>query len=215
MIKAIEEGPLHPSGRRAVTTSLKVASSTSLPLLDRVVDFVLTSPPYCTRIDYAMATAIELAVLGYGSSGGLGALRRQLIGTSTVPAEVPEASAAWGPSCCEFMQKVAGHRAKASGTYYYKNHAQYFTSISQSLAELGRVLNPGGTCVLVAQDSYYKDVHNDLPQIFVEMASAHGLKLVRREDFRLAATMARVNPRARQYRSRFNATESVLCLSKE
>ena len=43
----------------------------------------------------------------------------------------------------------------------------------------------GGRAVLVVQDSYYKDVHNDLPTITAEMAQSVGLKLQRREDFRL------------------------------
>ena len=29
-------------------------------------DAVIGSPPYCTRIDYVIATSIELAILGFG-----------------------------------------------------------------------------------------------------------------------------------------------------
>mgnify|MGYP000093024786 CR=1 FL=1 len=40
------------------------ADSKSLPLQSNNVDFILTSPPYCTRIDYAVSMRPELAVLG-------------------------------------------------------------------------------------------------------------------------------------------------------
>ena len=66
------------------TAYIDVASSDSLPIPDRSVDFVLTSPPYCTRIHYAVATAPELAVLGYSKDVMSETLRRKLIGTSTV-----------------------------------------------------------------------------------------------------------------------------------
>ncbi|MDQ0340573.1 hypothetical protein J2S00_003397 [Caldalkalibacillus uzonensis] len=35
---------------------LDVATSEQLPITDNTVNLVLTSPPYCTRIDYAMLT---------------------------------------------------------------------------------------------------------------------------------------------------------------
>jgi DNA modification methylase len=202
-----------PTSNREVSVS--VASSSSLPVHDNCVDLVLTSPPYCTRIDYAVATMIELAVLGYAPRGSLEVLRRQLIGTSTVPATVPDISSEWGETCRTFLQKVNSHTSKASTTYYLKSHVQYFASIDKSLAELSRVLKPGGKCVLVAQDSYYKDVHNNLPRIITEMGAAHSLKLVRRANFCLARTMAGVNPAVRPYRNYFGATESVLWLRKQ
>ncbi len=43
---------------------LEVASSDHLPVESSSIDAVITSPPYCTRIDYVVKTAPELAVLG-------------------------------------------------------------------------------------------------------------------------------------------------------
>jgi hypothetical protein len=39
----------------------------SLPLDAESVDLVITSPPHCARIDYAVKTKFELAVMGVGS----------------------------------------------------------------------------------------------------------------------------------------------------
>jgi len=134
---------------------LKVASSESLPLKTSSVDFVLASPPYCTRIDYAVATSAELSLLGFGYGSGFAELRRGLIGNTTVPEKAPPTSAAWGETCLGFLGDLREHGSKASATYYYKNHLQYFRSLSASVAEISRVLRRGGGCVLVVQDSYY------------------------------------------------------------
>jgi hypothetical protein len=193
---------------------LKVASSEKLPLQTGSVDFVLASPPYCTRIDYAMATSAELSLLGFGPRSGFKELRRGLTGSVTVPKASPVVSQTWGPTCLGFLGALHGHASKASATYYYKNHLQYFRSLSASVAEIGRVLRTDGGCVLVVQDSYYKDLHNDLPVILTEMAATGGLALTDRNDFPLSRTMAGVNPGTKGYRESFNATESVLTFRK-
>lgn len=193
-----------------VTISLNRADSRRLPIGDQEVDFVVTSPPYCTRIDYAVATAIELAVLGVGEES-FDDLRRSLLGTSTVPTALGENGyPPWGESCTRFLESVRSHTSKASACYYYKNHLQYFRGLYQSIGEISRVTRSGGGLFVIIQDSYYKDIHNDLPATFTEMASTHGFSLVRREDFSSATSMANVNPRARQYCRKRMTTESVL-----
>jgi hypothetical protein len=190
-----------------------LASAESLPLQSESVDFVLTSPPYCTRLDYAVATMPELAVLGCG--GNLFTqLRRALTGTLTVNKLIPSISPKWGGTCEAFLKNLRNHPSKASGTYYLKTHLQYFESVERSLAEIYRVLRSRTRCVIVVQDSYYKDVRNDLPRIFTDMAEIKGFKLARREDFELSRSMARINPRARKYRQSPTGVESVLCFSK-
>lgn len=188
---------------------LDVASSTQLPLSDRSVDLVLSSPPYCTRIDYAIATLPELAILGF-SKEKLRALRNQMIGTSTISKAQPLPSEEWGVTCTKLLNRIKGHESKASATYYYKNHLQYFGGMFDSLGECKRVLRPDGNCVLVVQDSYYKNVHNDLPKIITEMAEAKGLSLTMRRNFEQTRTLAGVHPGTKAYRSSFGATESVL-----
>lgn len=157
-----------------------------------------------------MATSAELSLLGFGSNSGFKELRRGLIGSVTVPKAAPAISATWGQTCLGFLGALHQHSSKASATYYYKNHLQYFQSLSASVSEIGRVLRPRGMCVLVVQDSYYKDLHNNLPVILTEMGAASELELEQRNDFPLSRTMAGINPGARDYRASFNATESVL-----
>ena len=190
-----------------------LASADSLPLANGSVDFILTSPPYCTRIDYAIATKPELAILGYGGDR-LRNLRHTLTGTLTVNGLASPPGADWGQACSHFLKKLRNHPSKASETYYLRTHLQYFGSIARSLSEIQRVMRGGSRCVLVVQDSYYKNVRNDLASIFIEMSQLRGLKLERRQDFHLSRTMSRINPRTRKYRQQHTAVESVLCLLK-
>jgi hypothetical protein len=82
------------------------------------------------------------------------------------------------------------------------------------MREIGRVLRSDGKCVVVVQDSYYKNLHNNLPVILTEMALSNGLATEGRRDFPLSRTMAGINPGAKDYRDSFGATESVLVLRK-
>lgn len=193
---------------------IAVASSENLPLGPACIDFVLGSPPYCTRIDYAVSTSIELSLLGYSAGQQFEGLRRSLIGNTTVPKIPPSTTEELGPTCLQFLDRLARHPSKASPTYYLKNHLQYFYSIRASLAEIARVMKRDARCMLVVQDSYYKDLRNDLPTMFIEMAARQKLELVGRRDFPLSRTMAGLNPRIRDYRQLRSALESVLSFVK-
>jgi hypothetical protein len=194
-------------------TNIRMNSSEALPLPDESVRFSLGSPPYCTRIDYAVATRPELAVLGH-TEESFRLLRERLMGTPTVPKNAPDEQEEWGPTCLRFLHRVKRHRSRASDTYYYKNHAQYFHGLYQSIAEMRRVMSKDAQSVLVVQDSYYKDIRNNLAQVVTEMSSAHNLKLTQREDFRNSQTMAALNPSTRSYRQEFTAIESVLVFDR-
>jgi DNA modification methylase len=196
------------------TSILRVSNSERIPLCDGSVDLVLSSPPYCTRIDYAIATLPELAILGYAPGANLETLRRALIGTSTVPVVSPPISDAWGGTCVRFLEMVARHRSKASRSYYLKSHAQYFSSMFHSLTEIARVLKAGGLCVVVVQDSYYKDIHNDVPTILSEMMVEVGMSLERRIDFKVSNSRAYMHPEVKRYRRPCAPVESVLACSK-
>ena len=121
----------------------------------------------------------------------------------------------WGITCNKFLDSIKKHPSKASNTYYYKNHIQYFESIFNSLKEISRILKSGGLCSLIVQDSHYKEIHNDLPKIFIEMCEIDGLKLFLQSNFKSNRTRAGHNPAVRNHRKVFNQTESVLCFLKE
>lgn len=78
--------------------SVSLGDSTGLLLEDSSVDFVVTSPPYCTRIDYPISTRVELAVLGYDDDS-IDALRRSSMGTSSVRPPARQSCGDRGETC--------------------------------------------------------------------------------------------------------------------
>ncbi|WP_051505707.1 hypothetical protein [Mesorhizobium sp. WSM2561] len=184
-----------------------------MTLAQSSIDFVLTSPPYCTRIDYTAATRVELAVLGPLLKVRPRELGRQMIGSVQVPNDVIEINESWGPSCASFLAALKRHRSKASAGYYYKTHLDYFDKMARSLDRVSKALKPGGQAVFVIHDSYYKDIHNDLPTILEEMRTRQGLYLSGRQDFHLRS-MSDINPGRKTYMRPPGATKSVLCFLK-
>jgi SAM-dependent methyltransferase len=193
---------------------VKFGSSTNLPVESGSVRLSLTSPPYCTRIDYAVATLPELAILGYERDTSFDALRRKLIGTTTVEKSCDALDEKWGPTCLRLLDAVKNHKSRASDTYYFKNHLKYFSELYRSIMELRRVTASSGQVILVVQDSYYKEIHNDLPRIVTEMGEAAGLVSAGARHFPIKQLLAGANPKARKYRGpSVSAVESVVALA--
>ncbi|WP_437191348.1 DNA methyltransferase [Planctomicrobium sp. SH527] len=198
---------------QTVAPRVVVGSSKQITADNAVADVVLTSPPYLTRIDYAVATKPELAVLGLSLNGDFDALRKAMMGAPAVRQEADE-SDQFGDACDILLNKVRTHPSKGSANYYYKLLRQYFSDFQCSMREIDRILKPHGTCVLVVQDSYYKELHVDLARYTTEIAHECGLTLVEQHDFKWNRNMVRVNSRSRKYRTTTDSTESVLWLVK-
>ncbi len=212
MAAALQSEQLDSRGSTA-SIIINCGSSEELPLNDSSVDLIVTSPPYCTRIDYAVAAMPELAVLGHSPDGSVRELRRKMMGTSTVPQVAPDPQEAWGSSCLSFLENIRRHGSKASSTYYYKNHLQYYGSMYSSLKEILRVMRRGAKCALVIQDSYYKEIHNDLPSIVQEMVSGMGGEPIASMAYPAGARMGNRHAAARKYGPR-KAIETVFCFEK-
>lgn len=193
-----------------VLVNVDVSPSTKIPLKTESVDFILTSPPYCTRIDYARSTQPELSILGYNIEDKSDTLRSDLIGTTTVSKVVNESREAWGPTCNQFMSRLKQHSSKASKTYYFKNHMQYFDGIYRSILELTRVLKKNGSCFIVVQDSHYKEIHNNLQRVIIEMSEGCGCDLMGRVDFNVGNSYVKINSDSNKYLSKRHNIESVL-----
>lgn len=202
--------------RRTVSSEVSIQTGTSLnlPLDANSIDVTIGSPPYCTRIDYAIATRPELAVLGMGPKQ-FERLRTSLLGSALTKLDAePQSLQAWGRTCTSFLSAVRRHSSHGSRTYYHRYHILYFDRLYRSLSEIRRVLKPGGKCVLVVQDSRYKGIHNDLQAIVTEMQEELGLSTSSRKDFYVSRTKASINTRSRAYSTDSSAVESVIVFSK-
>jgi SAM-dependent methyltransferase len=205
-------GQLHDYRGTSNTPTVEVATSSRLPLGDGEVNGVITSPPYCTRIDYVAATRPELAVLGLVAED-VRALRETMVGTPTITAETPEVAEDWGSGAASLVRAIAAHKSRASGGYYRKYFVQYFDGLWRSLKELQRVVRAGGPAVIVVQDSYYKDIHIDLPAIVQEMGERLGWTTSSRVDFEITRTKAGIHPGTRSWRTDFSAVEAAITLA--
>jgi SAM-dependent methyltransferase len=174
-------------------------------------DVVLTSPPYCTRIDYAIATRPELALLGH-TSDDITRLRRSLLGSPLTESKELAVDPQWGSTACAFLEKVRAHSSKAADTYYLRYYARYVRDLFRSITAIDGVTRPEGFVAVVVQDSHFKEVHLDLPTIVAEMGARLG-RPVDRLDFPIPRTKAAIHPGARAYRSTFTAVESLVVLA--
>ena len=173
----------------------------ALPIHSSTIDLVVTSPPYLTRIDYAVSTTPELRLLAYESDCSFRRIRTMLMGSPCVQGGAYEISSTWGPTCRRVLGSVACHYSKASSTYYFKTHVQYFRDAEAILREFLRVLKPSALAILVIQDSWYKDIHVPLADIYTEMALALGARSV--DNIRTEVVQRHIgfrNTRARQYK---------------
>jgi hypothetical protein len=196
--------------RTQVTGNIELAASSALPMAEASVDAVVCSPPYCTRLDYAIATTPELAVLG-ADHAAIRRLRDAMIGSPTISSGSHNiATHDWGRTCAHFLRRVREHPSKASGGYYSKVFLSYFAGMSTSLRELARIAKPSAPVILVVQDSYYKDVRNDLATILSEMARSVGFSLEHRDDFVVGTSLRSINTRSRAYHRNCAVIESAL-----
>lgn len=195
--------------------NIACGSSECISLPDSYVDVVLTSPPYCTRIDYAVATLVELAVLGLSTSTVNATLRKELLGTTSIRADVASIADGWGPTCAELLHSVYHHRSSGSRSYYFKNFVQYFDALYRSLEELSRIVKAGGVMCSVLQGSHYKECPIDLPRIFEEMAHSRGFSTMGIASFNVVQNMGSINRKSLIYRKPVQLTEKVLVFKRE
>lgn len=202
-----------PEIPRQSESVLNIANSRRLPLRRASVSGVITSPPYCTRIDYAITMSPELAILGL-SSEKFKAFRDQMMGTSTISSQIPTPKAAWGGESLRLIDQIACHDSYAASSYYLKTFLQYFQGLSDSLSEISRVLKPGGYAAIVVQDSYFKNLRVDLAAIVREMSGKQDLRFVGQEDFPQPRSMRSLNRGAKLYKPRIIPIESVVALRR-
>lgn len=184
----------------------------NLPLKSESVDHIVTSPPYLTRIDYAVSTLPELEILG--GKDFVYQIRHLTTGAPIITQAVKKENPTWGETCIRVLNEIRNHGTQAAAGYYWKNITQYFMDIEQSMRELCRVLKRDGTGLLVVQSSYFKDIEIPLGEIFVEMARNIGFEssIVSRQVVR--GHMAHKNKRSNAYKNNKVYFEDVVRIRK-
>jgi hypothetical protein len=179
------------------------------------VGMIVTSPPYGTRIDYAMAMAIELACLEPFASFDFGSLRRQLIGTTLTSHTASTVNSLWGAEAGAFLHRVKTHRSKASGAYYSRYYENYFAGLFESLASIDAICRRGVPAAFVVQGSYYKEIYLDLARVISQMLEGLGWRLAARADREVMVSFTLLNPASKNYPKMHRPVESVVILRKK
>ena len=199
-----------PTGRAAVMAG----DARYLPLSDRSVDLVFTSPPYATALDYPRAHFLCVpwlaAALGVNLSDYLAA-GTQYIGTVRGKRPAPEAS----------LERLKGtpktHGAMTELLEVARQQASivahYFVDMHLVLRETARVLKPGSHLVLVVCPSHIRKVQIPTNHLLVELARDAGLKR-KAEHVRTIAERRRVLPYVDGELRRRMDTEYVLIFQK-
>lgn len=203
-------------GSAARSSRILLGDARDLPLSDSQVDLVVTSPPYCTRIDYVVNSSFELAALGVSvDSPEYVALRRASMGTPLArKGVVPETPTHWPSSLRVLLNGIRAHKSKASSSYYYKTFHQYFADAEVSLQELHRVMRPGGLAIFVVQTSYYKEICVDLPGLYVDLGATLGFKGEIVGQAPVRRTLAQIHPHSSRHRKESQYREAVIALEK-
>ncbi len=186
--------------------------SRNLNIEDDSIDGVITSPPYLTRIDYAMSTKPEILILS--NSRTLREIREDTIGSPVIVDKNISVNSLWGKSCLQLIEKIKKHNSKAAKSYYLPNMLQYFRDAELSLREIIRVLKPKSKALIVVQSSYFKEQEIRLGEIYTELCKNLGIKsqIISREIVR--SHMAHVNTKSNQYKKKKVYFEDVVCLTK-
>lgn len=214
MAKSLETRPAcnEPNYKQAV---IEVADTAISKFPSAKVDIVITSPPYCTRIDYTAATRLEIAIVSPWLNISRDKLSASMLGSVRVPKSATAVEDDWGLSCKKFLQKVRNHQSKASSGYYYKNHLDYFDKLHKSIKNISSTIKSGGLAAFVVQDSYYKDIHNPVHEILFDICKNNGLREFRRQAFVSSRSMSSVNQKSSKYREISKPVEYVICFERE
>ena len=206
----------HRFGSRSIIqtpANIQVSLSQHIDIPDKSVGLIITSPPYCTRLDYAIYTQIENAMLGYDNKD-IEELRHKMIGSPTIHHSLETSETLNKLMFCQaILSDIKSHNSKAASSYYYKTYRQYFSEMMASIMEIRRVLKANSKAVLVVQDSWFKDLHIDVPMAIIEISEALGFQCSR-EDFSVKYNMVNINTKSRSHIREKKATESVILLQK-
>ena len=190
-----------------------VADSIKIPFRQNTFDATITSPPYLTRIDYAISTQLEILILK--DSQYLRQIRVNTMGSPVITENKIQVNNAWGKTCTIILEHIKNHASKASKTYYWKNIVQYFDDAYKILFQIYRVLKKGKSALIVVQSSYYKDIEIPLNKVYMEMALSIGFTSIK-EPFKEVVKnhMAHVNSKSSTYKKNKVYYESVIKLTK-
>ena len=203
-----------------------LVNGSSLELLrtlpDAAFDLVITSPPYANRYDYTRTYALELAWLGTDQDGFAGLRQQMLSATVENRTKIDALRELYGDRSGTLRRAVAGYEEQAAlheVLHILRAHASelgnrhvirllegYFLEMAVIVAELGRLVRPGGHVIMINDNVQYHGEEVPVDFILSDLAERSG--------FTCAAiwTLARGKGNASQQMGRFGRREIRKCV---
>lgn len=187
-------------------------------------DMVITSPPYANRYDYTRTYALELAWLDIDREG-LSMLRQQLL-SATVEnkAKLEWLDELYGVhrntldhaidmhanqgAINEGLAILQEHQQELSNKNVMRLVEQYFLEMAVVIAELGRILRPGGTVIMVNDNVQYHGEEFPVDFILSDFAEQSGFNCTN------IWKLARGKGNSSQQMARFGRRELRKCVYK-
>lgn len=165
---ALRHEGAHALAARAGAAYLQEGDAKALPLPDRSVDRVATSPPYLQAIDYLRGHRMSLVWMGH-SIGSLRELRAGSIGAERILGSAPKVE--------DVVAKVTPNGLPARGTGILR---RYVSDLDGVIGEIARVLKPSGRARFVVADATLAGHPIPIEKIVGLLARRHTLARVRR-----------------------------------
>lgn len=177
-------------------TEPKFMAGSSLELLKTLpkgrFDMVITSPPYANRYDYTRTYALELAWLGLDQIG-FSRLRQQMLSATvenrtkidTLRRLYLDCPAILNRSISNYQDQAALHEVLAilqerinelGNRNVIRLLKGYFLEMSVIVSELGRILKPGGSVIMVNDNVQYHGEEVPVDFILSDMAERSGFE---------------------------------------
>ncbi len=153
-----------------------------IPLADKTVDIVITSPPYLNAIDYLRGHKLSLVWMGY-SLNKLRSIRSNNVGAEKI---ATANESAYITQALKTMGKTDRLSDRVNGML-----VRYIQDMNSALSEISRVLMEGGQAVLVVGDSTIRDT-------FIKNSNLVKF-LGRKHDLDILSTRHRPLPENRRY----------------
>lgn len=151
---------------------LKNSDARSIELEDETIDLIITSPPYANAQEYFRSIKLELFWLGMATNSRLLELKKQLVGTERVPAQVYTKLQRFGiPDLDRALERIYEVDQRRSYIVY-----KYFVDMRKNIEENYRVLRPGKHFCILVGDNVIRNVPVYTHNCIINMAEDIGFK---------------------------------------
>lgn len=170
-VERVIAGCVHLGAKnRGPLAMIELGDVRKMPLADRSVDLVFTSPPYLNAIDYLRCSKFSLVWMGYSI-----AALRTIRGTS-IGAEVSGEANATHDEVLDYLRLRPAVSPRINGIL-----RRYVEDTDRSLREVARVLAPKGQAVYVVGENTIRGTYVPTSKLIEHLAAQRGLKLASRQ----------------------------------